>query len=90
MSPILPVSPGNGDLRLAGDAGLAEAAGRSFESIPRLDIGFQYVVEVVEAFLLVMAPLLADGVRGAPFDAFAAAAIEIIEAVRMVIVVGSH
>ena len=88
MSPILTASPGDGDLCLARDAGLAEAAGRGFESVSRLNVFFRNVVEVVEAFLLVMAPLPGDGVRRAPLDAFAAAAVEIIEAVRVVIVVG--
>ena len=55
------------------------------ESVSGLDIFFRYVVEVVEAFLLIMAPLPGDGVRRAPLDTFAAAAVEIIEAVRVVI-----
>jgi hypothetical protein len=89
LSLILTGSFGDRDLCLARDAGLAEAAGRGLESVARLNVFFRYVVEVVEAFLLIMALLPADGVRRAPLDAFAAAAVEIIEAVCVVIVVGS-
>ena len=85
---LLPGSPGDGDPCLAGNAGLTEAAGRGFKPESRLNVFFRYVVDVIEAFLLVMASFPGDGVRRAPFDAFAATAVEIIEAVRVVIVVG--
>jgi hypothetical protein len=86
-SPKLPGSRGDGDLRLAGDSDLAEAAGGRFYIEPGLSVFFRDAMEIGEAFLFVMS-LPADGACRAPLHAFAAAPVEVEEAVRMVIVVG--